>query len=266
MTQDNFLGRRKLGKTGLMVSRIGLAASYGIGADGVEAAYQEMGINYFYWGSMRKKGFGEGIRRLSQQHRNDMVVVIQSYSRWGGLLNRSVENALRDLKLDQADVLLLGWHNQNPSSRIMDAALKLRESGRVCNLAVSCHHRPAFRQFIQEGIFDILMFRYNAAHRGAETQIFPFLEGDNRPGTVGYTATRWGHLLNPKKIPAGEKVPKASDCYRFALTQPQVDLCLSGPANREQLKEVFAALERGPMNEEELAWMRRVGDHIHKKQ
>jgi aryl-alcohol dehydrogenase-like predicted oxidoreductase len=258
--------RITLGHTSLQVSRIGLASSYGIDADGLEAAYHERGINYFYWGSLRKKSFGEGIRRLASQNRDDLTVVIQSYSRFAGLLKSSVERALRDIQLPRVEILLLGWHNHNPSPRIMEAALQLREQGKVRFLAVSCHKRPAFRQFIEEGIFDILMFRYNAAHRGAETQIFPFLERSNRPGTVGYTATRWGQLLKPGKMPPGEKTPKASDCYRFVLSQPCVDLCLAGPANREQLNEVFAALDRGPMDAEELAWMRRVGDHVHAAQ
>jgi aryl-alcohol dehydrogenase-like predicted oxidoreductase len=267
MAQNTDFHRRvTLGRTGLQVSRIGLAASYGIDADGLEAAYHERGVNYFYWGSMRKKSFGEGIRRLARQKREDLTVVIQSYSRFVGLLKSSVERALRDLQLQQAEVLLLGWHNHNPSPRILEAAQQLREQGKIRFLAVSCHNRLAFRQYIEEGVFDILMFRYNAAHRGAETQIFPHLERNNRPGTISYTATRWGQLLKPGKMPPGENTPKASDCYRFVLSQPCVDLCLAGPANREQLNEVFAALDRGPMDEGELAWMRRVGDHVHAAQ
>ena len=31
----------------------------------------------------------------------------------------------------------------------------------------------------------------------------------------------------------------------------------------EQMKQALAALEQGPMDEDELAWMRRVGDHIY---
>jgi predicted aldo/keto reductase-like oxidoreductase len=110
----------------------------------------------------------------------------------------------------------------------------------------------------------MVMFRYSAAHRGAETEILPHLGVPNRPGTVAYTATRWGHLLDPKKIPPGEAVPRVSDCYRFVLSQPQIDLCMSGPANVEQMKEGLSALDRGPLSEDEMAWMRRIGDAIHR--
>lgn len=44
-----------LGRTGLEVSRIGLAGGYGVPATAVEKAHHEYGINYFYWVS-RKPG------------------------------------------------------------------------------------------------------------------------------------------------------------------------------------------------------------------
>ena len=41
---------------------------------------------------------------------------------------------------------------------------------------------------------------------------------------IAYTATRWGDLLDPSKMPAGETTPSACDCYRFVLNQSAVDL------------------------------------------
>jgi aryl-alcohol dehydrogenase-like predicted oxidoreductase len=259
----DFSRRVMLGRTGLMVSRIGLAASYGIGADAVEEAYHERGINYLYWGSRRRESFGEGIRRLAQRKREDLVIVVQSYSRLASLLAPSLESALRRLRLDYVDILLLGMHNSPPPRRIVDAALHLREQGKFRFLAVSCHKRRTFQRYASDRVFDVLMFRYNAAHRGAEQEVLPLFSGPNRPGAVSYTATCWRRLLKSRKIPKNEAVPTAGDCYRFVLTQPQVDLCLAGPANAEQMHATLAALDRGPMNAEELAWMQRVGDYIH---
>jgi aryl-alcohol dehydrogenase-like predicted oxidoreductase len=259
----DFCQRVPLGRTGLLVSRIGLGSSYGIGADGLQEAYEKRGINYLYWGSMRSKGFAEGIRRIAWHNREDLVLVVQSYARLGRWLTHSAEGALRQLNLDYSDILLLGLHNRLPSGHVMEAALRLREQGRVRFLAVSCHRRSTFRHYLTDGIFDVLMFRYNAAHRGAEEEVIPYLEVPGRPGTVAYTATRWGKLINPEKTPPGETVPCASDCYRFVLSQPQVDVCLAGPANMEQLREGLAALEKGPMSDEEITWMRRIGDYIH---
>ncbi|MEE8408621.1 MAG: hypothetical protein V3T05_03355 [Myxococcota bacterium] len=105
------------------------------------------------------------------------------------------------------------------------------------------------------------MVRYNAAHPGAEREVFPHL-GDNPPGVVSYVTTRWGTLPKSKHTPKGEQTPTGTDCYRFAMSNPHVDICLSGPANAEQLDLTLAALDRGPMTEHELAWMRRVGSHV----
>ena len=42
-----------LGRTGLKVGRLGVAASYGAPTKAFEEAFDK-GCNYFYWGSMRK--------------------------------------------------------------------------------------------------------------------------------------------------------------------------------------------------------------------
>jgi predicted aldo/keto reductase-like oxidoreductase len=60
-------------------------------------------------------------------------------------------------------------------------------------------------------------------------------------------------------VPPGERVPDASDCYRFALTSPHVHATLAGPKDGRELDAALTALDRGPLDAGELAWMRRVG-------
>jgi len=105
---------------------------------------------------------------------------------------------------------------------------------------------------------DAIMVRYNAGHPGAASDVFPHLPRP-RPGVVAYTATRWGTLLDRKLTPPGERTPRASDCYRFALSHPDVDLVLSGPAGGAELDEALRVLQLGPLSEDEQAWMLRVG-------
>jgi len=81
--------------------------------------------------------------------------------------------------------------------------------------------------------------------------------------TQNYTATRWGRLLNPKKMPPGEVPPSASDCYRFSLSNQAVDVCLCGPKDEAQMKEALKTLELGPLNIEEMERMRKIGDYLH---
>jgi len=246
-----------LGSTGLRVGRLGVAASYGVPARAVEQAFAQ-GVNYLYWGSRRTGGFGEAIRNLSPQ-RERFVLVVQSYSRMASLVGPSLERALREVRLEHADVLLLGLWNKPVSERILDAARRLQERGLVRFLALSAHNRRFLGRLVEERAFDIIHFRYNAIHPGAETDIFPHLPKAGRPGMVAYTATSWKQLLSLKKVPPGDKTPTAADCYRFVMSRPEVDVCMTGPANSAQMEEALRALSRGPMSEEELAWMRRVG-------
>jgi hypothetical protein len=105
------------------------------------------------------------------------------------------------------------------------------------------------------------MVRYNAAHPGAETDVFPHL-ARRRPAVVAYTATSWRKLLRP---PRGWKGPPATagDCYRFCLTSPHVDVVLTGPRNAAELRENLAAVDKGPLSERELASMRQLGRAVH---
>src|SRR5215472_11326101 len=132
--------RAILGRTGIDVCRLGLASSYGAPASTVEQAF-ERGVNYFYWGSLRRSAFADGLRRLAPQ-RGRFLLVVQSYSRLSSLVGPSLERALGSLRFDYADVLLLGLWNGAPPRRVMDACSKLRERGLVRYLAVSTHNRP----------------------------------------------------------------------------------------------------------------------------
>jgi len=137
----------------------------------------------------------------------------------------SVERALRALRLDHADVLLLGLWNKPVPARIMDAARRLKERGLVRFVACSSHNRPLIARMVAGNDLDVIHFRYNAAHTGAESDIFPHIPSENPPGMVSYTTTSWGQLMNPKKTPKNERTPTAADCYRFVLARPEVE-CL----------------------------------------
>jgi aryl-alcohol dehydrogenase-like predicted oxidoreductase len=254
-----------LGKTHWTVSRLGLASSYGADERCVQMAF-ERGVNYLYWGSMRTANFGAGLRSL-RSRRDEFRLVIQSYARVAKMVPWSLERALRSLVMDHTDVLLLGMWNKEVSPGIFDQAFQLRERGLVRAIAVSTHNRPQAAAIANHnGNVDVLHVRYNAVHPGAERDIFPKLPApEARPGIVTFTATCWGDLMKPDKVPAGERIPTAGDCYRFNLTNPAVDVCLAGPRSVSDLTVALDALDKGPMTAEEMDWMRRVGQAKYEK-
>lgn len=258
-----------LGTTGLHVSRLGIGSSFTGDPAFIEEAV-DRGINYLYWGSIRRPAFGRAIKSVARRNREGVVLTVQSYTRVASLLAPSIEIALRRAGVEYFDFLLLGMWNKPPGSALVDAAQRLIEQGKVRRLMLSTHNRPSlqghFRRFeVKESPFDAFMLRYNAAHRGAELDVFPYLPKAAKPGIVAYTATRWGHLLDPKRMPPGEEPPPARDCYRFALSHPDVSMVLCGPANREQMQEALSALDAGPLDADEMARMRRIGDHVYGK-
>ena len=200
---------------------------------------------------------------IGKGKRDKLIILVQSYSRSAALMELFYQQALKQLGIDGADILLLGWYNRPPSHRILERAESMREKGMFRYLAVSGHNRPLFPVLAQEADYDIFHVRYNAAHRGAEEDIFPKLEPQNRPGIVTYTATRWGDLLNSKRMPPSQQPLTGADCYRFVLSNPAVDVCMAGPKTADQMSEALKALDLGPLSEDEMARIQRIGDHVH---
>ncbi|MBU0995767.1 MAG: aldo/keto reductase [Proteobacteria bacterium] len=257
--------KRTLGRTGLKVGRLGVAASYGAPAQAFEEAF-EKGCNYFYMGSGRHRGnMHQAIRNIIKKGQRDkLVIAIQTYARNGMLMEPFFKRTLKKLGIDYADVMILGWHNKQPWPKLVDRAVSMKERGLFRFFGMSGHNRKLFPELNATNVFDVFQIRYNAAHRGAEKETFPYLNEKNQPGIISYTATRWGHLLNDKKMPEGEKAPSSSDCYRFAMTNGSVDVCLCGPKTVSEMRDALPALDLGPLNGDEMARMKKIGDHVHR--
>ena len=242
---------------------MGIGSDSGLDAQALEWAF-ERGINYFYWGTSRTSGMKEAIRTLAPTHREKMVIALQSYDVTGLAMDFTFHRGLRQLRLDYADVLILGKRDGSVSKRIEDKALALREAGLVKSLCISAHNRQAYESHLSSGIYDIIMVRYNCAHPGAEKEVFPLIVSqDPRPGVIVYNSTRWGHLFDPKWMPEGERTPDPTHLYRHALSHPAVDMVLTAPRTLEQLKGNLKALEQGPLSADEAEWLARIGSHVH---
>jgi predicted aldo/keto reductase-like oxidoreductase len=262
----SFRDQTILGRTRLKVGRLGVSSSFGAPAQAFEEAF-ENGCNYFTWGTFIKGRSSEmktAIRNIIGNGKRDKLVLsFYTYAHNNYLTKKFLVKGLKVLNIEYADVLLLGYFSKRPPQKLIDGALKLKEEKMVRHLGISGHNRKLFPKLAKENIFDVFHIRYNAANRGAETEIFPFINKEDRPGIVSFTATRWKQLLKPKKMPPGETPPGALDSYRFVLTNPAVDVCMVGTKNLEQMRENLKILDREPMNETELNRMRKIGDYIH---
>jgi aryl-alcohol dehydrogenase-like predicted oxidoreductase len=247
---------------GKRLFRLGLAANYGIDEDGVRAA-MDRGQNLFYWTS-RGKGMKSPLKDAVKSRRDQVAVVGTTTVGWFGWSVRSAaEGLLKELGVDYLDGFLLGWLGVGAAwtSSTERELVHLRESGKVRSIGVSIHDRPRAGKLAESSPLDLLMIRYNAAHPGAEREIFPRVAG-KKPSIVAYTATAWRRLLKAPKGWTGRAM-SAGDCYRFQLSSPHVDLALSGPKDAAQMHENLDALALGPLSDDETKWMREYGRAVH---
>jgi aryl-alcohol dehydrogenase-like predicted oxidoreductase len=256
---------RPFGGTGISVSPLGLSASYRPGKKTVHAAADE-GINLFFSFGIDTQMVG-ALREMMPPRREQFILVTGAYNYiwWAQDVRKTLEKRLRQFKTEYIDsFLFLGV--MKPAEfpeKIRNELLKLKEEGKVRSIGLSCHNRVFLGELAASGAVDALMLRYNAAHRGAEQDIFPHLALHN-PGVIGYTATRWSYLLRrPKELPAGARVPTAGECYRFVLSNPNVHTVLTAPRSERELRENIAAARQGPLGEEDLTFMRTFGDVVH---
>ena len=265
MHMIDLLKQTPLGATGVNVSRLGLSASYRPGIKAIHLAIDE-GINFFF-------GYGfdtqlvKGLRTAFKGDREKFMLATGAYNLIIGYpnLRRTLEKRLRQFSTEYIDTFMfLGVMKEKEfPPKVLEELVRFKEEGKVKSIGISCHNRAFLGKLAAEGTLDVLMLRYNAAHRGAERDVFPYLEAHNT-GIVSYTATRWTELMRrPKNWPKGGLIPDAGMAYRFVLSNPHVHVCLTAPTNEKQLRENLAALRRGPLNEEEMHFMRQFGAAVY---
>jgi aryl-alcohol dehydrogenase-like predicted oxidoreductase len=248
---------RALGKR---VHRLGLATSHGLDQAGMRAAI-DMGLNYLFY---TRASFAPVVREAIRRDRERYVVATGPViGHFPFTIRRAAEKTLRTLGTDYLDVFHLFWAGRLSAlgPRTFDELLRLKEEGKIRAIGTSIHDRPRAGRLAEDSPIDLFMLRYNAAHPGAERDVFPHL-ARRHPAVVAYTATSWRKLLRAPRGWTGP-VPTAGDCYRFCLTSPHVDVVLTSPANRAQLEENLRALERGPLSAEEMAAIRAFGAAVH---
>lgn len=248
---------------GKRIHRLGLATNYGIDERGVRRAI-DRGVNTFLVTGRGKSALGPPLREALQKDRASQVVIGYAtigFAGWG--VRRAADALRKQLGTDYLDVLLLGWLGVGAAwtTGTVEALRELRERGVIRGFGASIHDRPRAGKLAEERAVDLLMIRYNAAHPGAEREIFPHVH-EHSPSVLAYTATAWRKLL---KRPRGWEgaVMSAGDCYRFQLSSPHVDFALTGPKSTAELDANLDAVEKGALDADELKWMRAFGHAVH---
>jgi len=265
MTSD-FL-HTTLGRTGLLVHRLGISSTYRPGQATLHKAL-DSGVNLFFAFGVDTQ-MTRFFRDLPPSRRENIILATGAYNYLFGYQNlrKTLEKRLKQFRKDTIDIFMfLGVMQEKEFPfHVREELSRLKESGKIRFTGMSCHNRPFAGRMATSGELDVLMVRYNAAHPGAETDIFPHLDPHN-PGVLGYTATRWSFLLRrPKGWPKGERIPTPGECYRFVLTNPAVHCCLTGPRSLKEFEENLSALDKGALNDDDMRFMRAFGAVVHRR-
>lgn len=266
MELANFM-HTTLGKTGLKVTRIGLSASYRPGKKTIYKAVDEGLNNFFSFGIDTQ--MHSALREVIKNNREKFVIA----SGGGNLiytsqnLKKCLEKRLKQLRTDYLDIFLyLGVTSEKYfPEKVRDELYELKETGKVKYVGFSTHDRKLAGRMAEEGALDVMMIRYNAAHRGAVREIFPYVEKHDT-GVISFTATRWRYLLRkPKGWPKDGEIPTAGQCYRFVLTNPHVDVCMMAPTNEKQFISNLKEINKGPLSQDEMDFMLKFGDAVYNR-
>ncbi len=226
------------------------------------------GVNYLNWCG-RRDGLSRAVAGLGKG-RAEVVVAVQFQARTAQAAAREFDRLLSELRSDYLDVVTFyyveseqEWEALLTPQGAYDYLRRQREQGSVRLLGLTTHQRPLAARWAQSGRLDLLMIRYNAAHRGAERDVFPVTSALGLP-VVTFTGLRWGALLKPTpEDQPGFRPPAPVDCYRFCLANPAVSVALAAPGNRSQLEEDLTLLEDWrPPSPDELASLRAHGDRV----
>lgn len=248
------------------VCRLGLATrgNTHLRPDDVLTAIKR-GVNYLNWCS-HADGMSQAIRQFGDAERRRVFVASQFYARTAGEARRELGAQLRELGTDYLDAITYfyvehidQWQQitaRGGAAEVLEAA---RHDGVVRSIGLTSHQRRLAAEIAQSGRLDMLMIRYNAAHRGAEQEIFPVTARLGLP-VVAYTGLRWGALLRKTPDdPAGFIPPKAPEWYRFVLGHPAVTVGLMAPDGADELNEDLSLLDHWQGMSPEQS--RRLADH-----
>lgn len=238
--------------SGEPVSRLGLAAGADTDERCVQAAF-DGGVTYFFFYNASFTAMLKGLRPLLRRHREEVVVACGSEEREPGALRRDLDRIRKALDVDALDAFHAEYVSPADTPEEVfgpDGALaeiqRWRDAGRIRYAAASVHSRKLGVDLLESGRVELLMTRYNMAHRGAEEKVFPAALKAGVPVTA-FTCTRWGSLLKrPAGWDPGRPVPTAADCYRFVLRHPAVRIALTAPATVRRLYDNLSLLRDGP--------------------
>ena len=247
-------------------SPLGLAACPKQDARCVRHAFKG-GVNFFFFYGPGYGPFLKELAALIRKNRQEAILATGSGARTSRSLLAVRRKLLAALDVKLIDVFFAEYVNESDdpdlifgAGGVLDQLQQWKAQEWIRYVGATTHDRALARQLAQDSRVDVLMHRFNMAHRKAVKEVFPEAIESKTP-IVAFTATRWGTLLE-KRSDWPDHPPSAPDCYRYCLAQPAVHLVLSAPRSIEELERNLELLQLPPMSARERAKWERYGDLV----
>jgi len=246
---------------------LGLAAHPGQTSRCVDMAF-DSGVNYYFFYGPSGKGVIDGLNSLVKKHRAEVLIGCGSGSRRADGLEQVRHRLSRAVGADVLDVFFAEYLNPDDDrgtvfgdEGVVATLAEWRHRGLIRYVGATTHDTAIALACLADPRIDVVMLRYNMAHRRLGRIVFPEARRGRR-SVIAFTATRWGTLLSgcPEWRAAP---PTALDCYRYCLAEPAVELVLSAASTVEQLTANLPALKAKKLGTKERRHWERYGDLVY---
>ncbi|HEY9624665.1 MAG TPA: aldo/keto reductase [Crinalium sp.] len=285
---------RKLGRTDLTVSCLGLGGGSGISSEDTLYAF-EQGINYFFFSSdlhhFLYSKMSDALRQLcgrGSSVRDQVVLATVTYNKSPEMALAALFDQFQELGIDFIDVFFWGWIGTDDAPRFQDCmelsddlrgvnsvyqrkierwvgvSERLKKMGAVRYIGASFHDFDLARQWLNSPLLDVVMVRHNIAHRTAQTKVFKDIDAQDpqRSGLVTFKSAGMHTFLGhpPAHLPKDCWQPSIPDLYRYSLMQNGVDVCLTGLKRRHEVDAAIAGVQKGKLTPAEMDYLELYGD------
>src|SRR5882724_5052123 len=161
----------------------------------------DSGINFFFFYGPANQPFIVQLSPILAKHRADVIIATGSGARTRGALLAARRKLIKALKINIIDVFFAEYISRADdlnqvfgAGGVLDQLCEWKAGGLIRYVGATTHDRALARQLAGDRRVDVLMLRFNMAHRKAVQEVFPTAIRSSTP-IVAFTATRWGKLL-----------------------------------------------------------------------
>jgi len=244
-TSTGGLRKRRLGRTGLFVSEVGVGGANLTADDAGEEALLTafaLGVSFVETGRIYKGSeylIGGALAQAPRKSEVHVASKTLARSRDGALSD--LERSLQHLRLQAIDVYQLGdvgagdWPQVMSEDGALQGLQEARRQGMVRFIGISSHSLRVLRPAIESGEFDTVQVKWGAFHPGSAGLIDLAYSRDI--GVIGMKPFGGLGMFGSLKGSEFEKTLSAAVLLRYALANPSLSVCIPGVRHSKEVRE-----------------------------